>query len=199
LFVKTERSGGLRRAGGRTCRLYFASAPCRHRLPTLVRIRHQYLFCLYVIVRTHLNPRLGPPLLKEERDFPLGRIIGMLLTSVLPISALIFFVLGSIVMGWAAPTETSAMGAAGALILSAVYRRLNLTTLKESIFEAIRTSSMVLFLLVGSSLFAAVFALLGGSKVIKSYVLGLNLSPTGFIWLTMLIILESLQAMTNKP
>jgi len=146
------------------------------------------LFFLYVVVRTLLDPTLGPPLPKEERDFPVGQIIRMLLTSVLPISALIFFVLGSIVMGWAAPTEASAMGAAGALILSAVYRRLNRHTLTASIFDAIRTSSMVLFLLVGSSLFAAVFALLGGSKLIETFVLGLNLSPTGFIWLTMLII-----------
>jgi tripartite ATP-independent transporter DctM subunit len=146
------------------------------------------LFFLYVIVRTLLNPRLGPPLPKEERDFPVRQIIAMLLTSVLPISALIFFVLGSIIMGWAAPTEASAMGAAGALVLSAVYRRLTWPMLKASIFEAIRTSSMVLFLLVGSSLFAAVFALLGGSKVVENCVLGLNLSPTGFIWLAMLII-----------
>jgi tripartite ATP-independent transporter DctM subunit len=146
------------------------------------------LFFLYVIVRTFVNPTLGPPLPKEERDFPVGHIIRLLLTSVLPISALIFFVLGSIVMGWAAPTEASAMGAAGALMLSAVYRRLTWNTLKSSVHEAIRTSSMVLFLLVGSSLFAAVFALLGGSRVVESFVLGLNLSPTGFIWLSMLLI-----------
>jgi tripartite ATP-independent transporter DctM subunit len=112
----------------------------------------------------------------------------MLVTSVLPTSVLIFFVLGSIVMGWAAPTEAAAVGAAGALGLSAVYGRLNPTMLRESLFESIRTTSMVLFLLVGSSLVASVVALLGGSAVIERVVLGLELSPAAFIWLTMGII-----------
>jgi tripartite ATP-independent transporter DctM subunit len=146
------------------------------------------IYAVYIVIRTLLNPAVAPALPKEERDFPITKITLMVVTSVLPISALIFFVLGSIIAGWTAPTEASAMGAAGALILSAIYGRLNLTTLKESVFESIRTSSMVLFLLVGSSIFAAVFALLGGSKVIENFVLGLNLSPAAFIWLTMAII-----------
>ncbi|MDI7261404.1 MAG: TRAP transporter large permease subunit [Thermodesulfobacteriota bacterium] len=146
------------------------------------------LYFLYIMVRVNLKPSLGPPLPKEERDFPVKVILRMLATSVFPIALLIFFVLGSIVSGWAAPTEASACGAAGALIIAAFYKKLNLGMLKESIREAIRTSSMVLFLMVGSSLFASVFALLGGSKVIESFVLALNLSPAGFIWLTMLII-----------
>jgi tripartite ATP-independent transporter DctM subunit len=146
------------------------------------------LFFGYVILRTFLNPDLGPPLPKEERDLPLGDIMWMLATSVLPISALVFFVLGSILMGWTAPTEASAMGAAGALLLSAIYRTLNWGTLKDSVYQSIQTSSMVLFLLVGSSLFASVFALLGGSGLVEEFVLGLNLSPGGFVWLTMMII-----------
>jgi tripartite ATP-independent transporter DctM subunit len=146
------------------------------------------LYFAYVIVRTHVNPALGPPLPKAERDFPVGQIVLMVLTSVVPISLLIFFVLGSIVMGWAAPTEASAVGAAGALVLSAIYGKLRLSTLKQALFDSVRTSSMVLFLLVGSSLFAAVFALLGGSAVIERFVLSLNLSPGAFIWLTMLLI-----------
>lgn len=146
------------------------------------------LYFTYVAVRSIFNPALAPALPKEERDFPVGQIIWMVVTGVLPIAALIFFVLGSIIMGWAAPTEASAMGAFGALLLSAVYGKLNPGMLKESVFEAIRTSSMVLFLLVGSSLFASVFALLGGSALIERFVLGLNLSTAGFIWLTMIII-----------
>lgn len=80
------------------------------------------------------------------------------------------------------------MGAAGALLLSMIYRSLNWTALKGALFQSIQTSSMVLFLLVGSSLFASVFALLGGSRLVEEFVLGLNLSTGGFIWLTMLII-----------
>lgn len=146
------------------------------------------LYFSYLVIRTTLNPALGPALPKAERDFSLWQIIWMVCTSVLPISALIFFVLGSILMGWTAPTEASAMGAAGALLLSLLYGTLNWTTLKDALFQSIQTSSMVLFLLVGSSLFASVFALLGGATVIERFVLGLNLSPGGFIWLSMVII-----------
>ncbi len=142
----------------------------------------------YVVIRTWINPSLGPPLPKEERDYPVRQIVWMVVTTVLPIALLILFVLGSIVTGWAAPTEASACGAAGALILTVAYGRFNLKTLKEALYAAIGTSSMVLFLMVGSSLFASVFALLGGSKVIEDFVLGLNLSPAAFIWLTMIII-----------
>jgi tripartite ATP-independent transporter DctM subunit len=149
------------------------------------------LFALYVLfvgVLVYFKPKLGPALPKEERDFPVKQILWMLTTSVLPVAFLIFFVLGSIVTGWAAPTEASACGALGALILSAVYRKLNWNMLKESMMEAIRTSSMVLFLMCGSSLYASVFALLGGAKVIETFVLSLNLSPAAFIWLSMIVI-----------
>ena len=146
------------------------------------------MYFLYVTVRVNIKPSLGPALPKEERDFPVKTILKMLATSVLPIALLIFFVLGSIITGWAAPTEASACGGFGALILAAIYRKLNFSMLKESVYESIRTSSMVLFLMGGSSLFASVFALLGGVKLIETFVLGLNLSAGGFIWMSMLVI-----------
>lgn len=146
------------------------------------------LYVSFVAVMVYIRPRLGPALPKEERDFPLKQIVWMLGTSVLPVAVLIFFVLGSIVTGWAAPTEASACGALGALILSAVYGKLNWSMLKDAMLESIRTSSMVLFLMCGSSLFASVFALLGGAQVIEDFVLGLNLSPGAFIWISMAVI-----------
>jgi tripartite ATP-independent transporter DctM subunit len=146
------------------------------------------LYIGFIFVRVNLKPSLGPPLPKEERDFPVGQIILMFVKSVIPVAFLIMFVLGSIITGWAAPTEASACGGLGALILAAIYRKLTWSMLKESMYEAIRTSSMVLFLMVGSSLFASVFALLGGAKVIENFVLGLNLPPAGFVWLSMLVI-----------
>jgi tripartite ATP-independent transporter DctM subunit len=146
------------------------------------------LYFAYVTIRVYFKPSLGPALPKEERDFPVAEILKMLATSVLPIAMLIFFVLGSIVTGWAAPTEASACGGLGALILAAIYRKLNFTMLKESVYESIRTSSMVLFLMGGSSLFASVFALLGGVKIIETFVLSLNLSSGAFVWMAMIVI-----------
>jgi tripartite ATP-independent transporter DctM subunit len=146
------------------------------------------LYLAYVIAVTLVKPEAGPPLPKEERAFPLAQILAMVASSILPIALLIGAVLGSIAFGLAAPTEASAMGALGALALAAAYRKLNLANLKEAVFQSARTSSMVLTLLVGSSIFSAVFARLGGARVIENFVLGLGLSVGGFILLAMVII-----------
>ncbi|MGH2435671.1 MAG: TRAP transporter large permease subunit, partial [bacterium] len=135
-----------------------------------------------------LRPKAAPPLPAAERNFPFARKVWMLLTGLLPISLLIFSVLGSIAFGLASPTEASAMGGIGALLLSAAYRKLNWNVLKTAIFGAARTSSMVLTLLVGSSIFSSVFARLGGSKVIETFILGLGLSQGQFLWLMMIVI-----------
>jgi tripartite ATP-independent transporter DctM subunit len=145
-------------------------------------------YLLYIVILTLIRPEAGPPLPKEERAHTTGQILVMLLTGLVPISALILSVLGSIVAGLATPTEAASMGALGSLILSAAYRRLNWEVLKGAVFQAIRTSSMVLTLLVGSSIFSAVFARLGGSKVIESFVLSLGLSAGGFVLLAMVVI-----------
>jgi tripartite ATP-independent transporter DctM subunit len=145
-------------------------------------------YIVYIVIVTQLRPEAGPPLPKEERIYSLGQILMMLLTGLVPITLVILSVLGSIVAGLATPTEAASMGALGSLILSAAYRKLNWEVLKSAVFQAIRTSSMVLTLLVGSSIFSAVFARLGGSKVIETFVLGLGLSTGGFILLAMVVI-----------
>lgn len=146
------------------------------------------LFIALILIFSYLRPEAAPPLPPEERNIPAGRKIAMLAGGLLPITLLILSVLGSIAFGLASPTEASAMGGLGALVLSAVYRKLNWNVLKASVFQAARTSSVVLTLLVGSSIFSSVFARLGGSKVIESFILGLGLSQGQFIWLMMLVI-----------
>jgi tripartite ATP-independent transporter DctM subunit len=111
-----------------------------------------------------------------------------LVTSFLPLASLIIAVLGSILLGLATPSEAAAVGALGSLVLAAAYRSLNLEKLKESVFLTARTSAMVCWLFVGSFLFSAVFAYLGGHNVIKDFVVGLDLSPTMFLLLTQIII-----------
>ncbi len=146
------------------------------------------LYLVYIVVRVNLNPSLGPTLPKEERTVPLGQVAVGLLTSFLPITALILAVLGSILAGLATPSEAAALGALGGLILAAAYRKLSFPNLKESVFLTIRTSAMVGWLFVGSSLFAAVFARLGGSAVIERFVLGLGLTDVQFLWLALAVI-----------
>lgn len=144
-------------------------------------------YIIYVVARAFFNPKLAPKPIEEE--IPSTRvIIFQMLTSVLPLSALIFGVLGSILMGLATPAEAAAIGAAGGLVLAFFYRALNWTTLKQSIFLTAKTSAMVCWLFVGSWTFASIFSYLGGHSLIEHWVLALNLQPWQFLVLAQLII-----------
>ncbi|MEY3724910.1 MAG: hypothetical protein RLZZ365_845 [Pseudomonadota bacterium] len=115
-------------------------------------------------------------------------IFKMLLSSFFPLAVLILFVLGSIVFGLATPTEAAAVGAIGGFILAAAYKQLNMTVIKESVFLTAKTGAMVCWLFVGSSIFSAAFALLGGQDLVEKWVLSLGLSPTEFLILSQIII-----------
>jgi len=144
-------------------------------------------YIIYVVGRAFFNPKLAPKPIEEE--VPSTRvIIFQMLTSVLPLSALIFGVLGSILMGLATPAEAAAIGAAGGLFLAFCYKALNWTTLKQSIFLTAKTSAMVCWLFVGSWTFASIFSYLGGHSLIEHWVLALNLQPWQFLVLAQLII-----------
>lgn len=115
-------------------------------------------------------------------------IFKMLLTSFFPLMVLILAVLGSIVFGLATPTEAAAVGAFGGLLLAAAYRQLTFGVVKESVFLTAKTSAMVCWLFVGSAIFSAAFALLGGQELVEQWVLGMNLSKTEFLILSQVII-----------
>ncbi len=146
------------------------------------------LYVLYVIARAVLNPRLAPPLPKEEANVPWGTAFLLLAQAFLPLAVLIFSVLGSILFGLATPTEAAAVGAAGALVLAAAYRALTWQRLREAVYLTSRTSAMVCFLFVGSWTFSSVFSYLGGESLIKDFVLGMNLNTVMFLILSQLII-----------
>jgi TRAP-type mannitol/chloroaromatic compound transport system permease large subunit len=115
-------------------------------------------------------------------------IFKMLLASFFPLMLLILSVLGSIVMGLATPTEAAAMGALGGMLLAAAYRRLNMSVLKESVYLTAKTSAMVCWLFVGSAIFSAAFALLGGQALVEEWVLGMNLTKIEFLVMSQIII-----------
>lgn len=133
-------------------------------------------------------------------------IFKMLLGSFFPLAVLILAVLGSIVMGLATPTEAAAVGAFGGFLLAAAYRFIAHqrgnpgiaavgatvselgTILKESSFLTAKTSAMVCWLFVGSAIFSAAFALLGGQEIIENWVLSLGLTPIQFMLLAQFII-----------
>jgi len=137
-------------------------------------------------------------------------VFKMLLGSFFPLALLILAVLGSIVAGLATPTEAAAVGALGGLLLAAVYRFINhwrekaagagaagviWTTmkdlgsiLKDSSFLCGKTTAMVCWLFVGSSIFSAAFALLGGQEIVEHWVMSLGLTPVQFMLLAQSII-----------
>jgi TRAP-type mannitol/chloroaromatic compound transport system permease large subunit len=115
-------------------------------------------------------------------------IFKMLMGSLFPLAFMILAVLGSIVFGLATPTEAAAMGALGGIILAIAYRRFNYGMLKESAHLTAKTTAMVCWLFVGSSIFSAAFALLGGQELINGWVLGMDLTPVQFMILAQVII-----------
>jgi TRAP-type mannitol/chloroaromatic compound transport system permease large subunit len=115
-------------------------------------------------------------------------IFKMLLSSFFPLALIILGVLGTIVVGLATPAEAAAMGAFGGLMLAAAYRQLSWRVLKEAVFLTAKTSAMVCWLFVGSGIFAAAFALLGGQEIVDTWVKSMDLSPIQFMLLAQIII-----------
>ena len=147
------------------------------------------LYLAYVIGRSILQPSVAPKPTKDEvPDVPLGRLMWMLLTSFAPLAILILSVLGSILGGFATPTEAASIGALGGLVLAVAYRALTFQRLRESVYLTVRTTAMVCWLFVGSYTFSSVFSYLGGEHVISEFVSGLDLTTLQFLLLAQLII-----------
>lgn len=126
------------------------------------------MFMIYIGVRAYLNPALGPPLSPEERvgwrvKFSSLRYV------ILPI-ILVLVVLGVIFTGVATPTEASAVGAFGTIICAAILRRLKWQTIKESCYETMRITVMVMWIAVSAYAFSSVYQALGAVQAIQSAV-----------------------------
>jgi TRAP-type mannitol/chloroaromatic compound transport system permease large subunit len=115
-------------------------------------------------------------------------ILRMLVSSVMPLATLTLLVLGVILFGITTATESAAVGAAGAFLMAFHARTLNLQRIKEAVFLTAKTTAMVCWLFVGSALFSAVFALLGGQRIVEEWVMGMNLTPLQFLIMAQLII-----------
>jgi len=145
------------------------------------------IYLVYLITRSFLNPKLGPPVPKEERVTDIVVIAKEVVIGVLPLLLLITATLGSILAGLATPTEASGIGALGALILAVVYRRLTYAGLKQAVVSATLTSSMVLLLAVTSNIFGAVFARMGTANWVTDAMVSLPVPP--LVMLTFVIVL----------
>ena len=115
-------------------------------------------------------------------------ILRMLVSSVMPLGILTFVVLGVILFGITTATESAAVGAAGAFLMALQARTLTWKRTKEAVFLTAKTTAMVCWLFVGSALFSAVFAILGGQSLIERWVMGMDLTPLQFLLLAQAII-----------
>ncbi len=141
------------------------------------------LYMLYIFGRTAMAPHLAPPL---GADAAAGQLTFMrILRSFVPPILLIILVLGSIFGGFATPTEASGVGAAGALVLAALNKKLTFVTLKDVVEKSALTTTMLFGLFVGATAFSYVFALLGGHDLILSAINQNGISP----WLVLAVLM----------
>ncbi len=115
-------------------------------------------------------------------------ILRMLVSSVAPLGILTLVVLGVILFGITTATESAAVGAAGAFLMAFQARTLTFQRIKEAVFLTAKTTSMVCWLFVGSALFSAVFAILGGQALVERWVMSLEMTPLQFMLLSQAII-----------
>ena len=146
-----------------------------------------FLYLAYTMVRVAMNPRLGPPLSASELDVPRATLAREFVLGLVPPSALILATLGSIVTGWATPTEGAAIGCVGALLVSAAQGKLTWGVVKDSTNRTAQTARMVMILLAASTFMGAVFSALGTPKFIAETMLQMNIAP-GFLIIAVLVV-----------
>jgi tripartite ATP-independent transporter DctM subunit len=139
------------------------------------------LYIFYTTFRVLLRPELGPPLPKEELDVPRGFIWREFIFGLIPVTTLILACLGSIVTGFATPTEGAALGCLGAVAVTAANKRLTFKVIKNSAFRTVETTSMVMILLAASTFMGVVFSSMGTPKFIAETLLSFDMPSWVFI------------------
>ena len=139
------------------------------------------LYMAYILIRCYFRPDMGPPMPIEERSIAWSKKLWLIATSLLPTLFVILAVMGSIFFGVAAPTEAAAFGAGAAMLLAFAYKKLTMTVLKESIFNSLKVTSMIMWTVIGAVVFTGAFMSIGGGIVIQDIILSLPFGPVGML------------------
>lgn len=143
-------------------------------------------FLVHVLVTAAIRPDVAPALPQEILEAPgLGQRV---LRVLIPPLVLIFLILGSIFFGIATPTEAGAIGCVGAILLAAINRQLSWKNLRQVCEATLKTTTMVMFILIGSRAFSLVFRGLGGDDLVRSALTNLPGGQVGFLIATMLLL-----------
>ena len=143
------------------------------------------LYVLYILIRCTIYPEDGPSLPPEPDDPPLIEKLRITAIALVPPLVLIFSVLGTIMLGWATPTEAAAMGAAGTIILTIIYGSFKPSIMMSAFLQTLRVTAMILTILLGGVMFAGVFVALGGISAVSDLLAVANFGP----WTTMIVLL----------
>ncbi|MDA8007942.1 MAG: TRAP transporter large permease subunit [Gammaproteobacteria bacterium] len=147
-----------------------------------------FLYTLYALVRCSFNPSLGPPLPKEMRPEKMSHVWREFFIGLVPPAALVGFALGSILFGFATPTEAAGMGAFGAFLLAAAYRKLTWGGFKDALLKTLEISALILVLVAASNFFGAVFSRLGTPAMLTTHLIALDLPPSAVLLMIMALI-----------
>ncbi len=139
------------------------------------------LFTGFIFLVSVFRPNLVPALPPEARTLRGWALASKVAWGMIPSLVLIFLVLGTIFMGLATPTEAGAMGVVGAIILAILHRRFSLSLLWDAMDQTMRISAMVLFILIGATVFSLVFQGVNGSRWIEHMLSGIPGGPLGFL------------------
>ncbi len=143
------------------------------------------LYIIYILGRCMIWPEDGQRLPPDENDPAFMQKIWITAIALVPPLILIFSVLGTIMLGWATPTEAAAMGAAGSVIMTLAYGNFTLKALKEALVKTTLVTAMILMILLAGKIFATVFTISGGLVGTQQLVSAANLSG----WETLGILL----------
>lgn len=143
-------------------------------------------YVLYILVLSHLKPEYCPPIPVQEDK---ATILKQAAKDIVPPLLLIVAVLGSIFSGIATPTESSAIGAVGAIILGQFYGGISLKTIFAVSKDSVKVSSMIFAVLIGATAFSMVFSYSGGEYLVEDFFLDLPGEKWAFIILVMVAIL----------
>jgi len=144
------------------------------------------MYIVYIGVRCGLNPRLGPALAPEERVTTREKI--ELLGNMAAPIILVALVLGVIFAGIATPVEAAGIGTFGAIVVSALHRRLSWANLRAALLTTLRVTGMVLWIIFGATLFVGFYVVNGGQEFINSALLGIGIGPYGILIVMMIIL-----------
>ncbi len=146
------------------------------------------IYAVYIFVICAIKPELAPPLPKDLGPKDAREFLKMIFNGLIPPVLLIVLVLGSIVMGWATPTEASGVGAAGATLMAAMKKRLNFETLRSVVERSALTGAMLFFIFIGATAFSYVFRSLGGDDIVIDIVENSGFGAWGILFTLMAIV-----------